>query len=223
TGVTFTGISTILAARVGGYIAGTIVGAAMQKIVKRYPEALLAVAFFIASVVVFVTPYIGSLLVLSILFFCQGGTSFVLAMWDEHASTPLNTVNLGFGFGAVLANILVAQFLDEGQIELSNSNLKSTMETFSFSSSTNIKIPYSITASLCLLIIIGHMIFAIYEHRTRRQILQVQQVNYTAVNTTHLDEAQADCSEHSPQTQSFVLQHIHVHPMGCLHVFRHCY
>ncbi|CAF1499688.1 unnamed protein product, partial [Rotaria sordida] len=53
-------MSTILAARVGGYIAGTIVGAAMQKIVKRYPEALLAVAFFIASVVVFVTPYIGS-------------------------------------------------------------------------------------------------------------------------------------------------------------------
>ncbi|CAF4226391.1 unnamed protein product, partial [Rotaria sordida] len=50
TGVTFTEMSTILAARVGGYIAGTIVGAAMQKIVKRYPEALLAVAFFIASV-----------------------------------------------------------------------------------------------------------------------------------------------------------------------------
>ncbi|CAF1106529.1 unnamed protein product [Rotaria sordida] len=84
----------------------------MQKMVKRYPEALLAVAFFIPSVVVFVTPYIGSLLVLSILFFCQGGTSLILTMWDDHASTPLNTVHLGYGIGAALANILVAQFLE---------------------------------------------------------------------------------------------------------------
>ncbi|CAF1050968.1 unnamed protein product [Rotaria sordida] len=123
-------------------------------------------------------------------------------MWDDHASTPLNTVHLGYGIGAALADILVAQFLGEGQVELSNSNINSTMGTFSFSSSTNIKIPYSIAASLCLLITIGHMIFAICEHRTRRQILQVQQVNYIAVNTTSLDEVQPDYSEHSPQTRT---------------------
>ncbi|CAF1050950.1 unnamed protein product [Rotaria sordida] len=50
TGVTFTGISTILATRNGGYMTGSIAGAVMQKMVKRYPEALLAVAFFIPSV-----------------------------------------------------------------------------------------------------------------------------------------------------------------------------
>ncbi|CAF4295262.1 unnamed protein product [Rotaria socialis] len=49
TGVTFTGISTILSVRGGGYMAGSIAGAGMQNLVKQYPEALLSLAFFIAS------------------------------------------------------------------------------------------------------------------------------------------------------------------------------
>ncbi|CAF1165374.1 unnamed protein product [Rotaria sp. Silwood1] len=182
TDVAFTGISTILVARSGGYITGNIVGGAMKTMVKRYPEVFLAVGFFIPSV---------------------GGTTLILAMWDEHASTPLNTVHLGFGFGAALANVLVGRFLGKRQQhELSNSNISSTIRNLSFSSSTNIKIPYSIAAGLCLLIAIGHLIFAICEHRTRRQTLQIKQVNYSVVNTTPVDEVQPDDSENSPQKRN---------------------
>ncbi|CAF3998935.1 unnamed protein product [Rotaria magnacalcarata] len=127
-----------------------------------------------------------------------GGTSLMLSMWGDHVSTALNTVYLGFGFGAALVNIFVAQFLDQDHIELSNSN--STMGNFSSSSSANIKIPYAIAAGLCILIAIGHLIFAICAHRNRRQALRMQQVNYAAVNTTPLDDAQHDNSQHLPQT-----------------------
>jgi predicted MFS family arabinose efflux permease len=50
TGTTFTGISSILAARGAGYMTGNILGAVMQNMVKRFPEGLLALAFLIASV-----------------------------------------------------------------------------------------------------------------------------------------------------------------------------
>ncbi|CAF4209237.1 unnamed protein product [Rotaria socialis] len=211
TGVTFTGISTILSVRGGGYMAGSIAGAGMQNLVKQYPEALLSLAFFIASTVVFFTPYIRSLLVLSVLFFCHGiaqgftdnaGTSLILSMWGDYASTPLNTVHLGFGIGAALANILMAQFLDKGKLDLSNLNLNSTMQNLSSLASTNIKTPYSIAASLCLVVSIGHLIFTISKYHTRHQTLQVQQVNYSVVNTTPVDDIQSSHPRQLPKQDS---------------------
>ncbi|CAM4805908.1 unnamed protein product [Rotaria magnacalcarata] len=192
-------------------MTGSLAGAAMQNLVKQYPEALLSLAFFIASTVVFFTPYIRSLLVLSVLFFCHGiaqgftdnaGTSLILSMWGDYASTPLNTVHLGFGIGAALVNILVGQFLGEGQLDLSNLNLNSTMQNLSSLASTNIKTPYSIAASLCLVVSIGHLIFTISKYLTRPQTLQVQQVNYSVVNTTPVDDIQSSHSQQLPKLDS---------------------
>ena len=37
----------------------------------------------------------------------------MLSMWGDHVAAPLNVVHLGYGFGAVFANLLVKPFLVE--------------------------------------------------------------------------------------------------------------
>jgi hypothetical protein len=96
-----------------------------------------------------------------------GGTNLILTMWGDQSSAAMNTVHLGFGFGAVFANLLVAPFLGKNKI---------------FSS--DIIIPYTITASLCFLIAVGHLLFAIREYRDARQgtyavVTTVPLVNYS--------------------------------------------
>ncbi|CAF3559656.1 unnamed protein product [Rotaria socialis] len=134
--------------------------------------------------------------------YALAGTSFILSMWGDYASTPLNTVHLGFGIGAALANILMAQFLGKGKLDLSNLNLNSTMQNLSSLASTNIKTPYSIAASLCLVVSIGHLIFTISKYHTRHQTLQVQQVNYSVVNTTPVDDIQSSHPRQLPKQDS---------------------
>lgn len=53
TGQTIAGISTILMARNAGYMIANIAGALVQKIVNRYPEALLSISFLITSIGLF--------------------------------------------------------------------------------------------------------------------------------------------------------------------------
>lgn len=89
TGVDLTNISTILASRNGGYMIANLIGALIQNIVKKSPEAFLASSFLIASiglknfffsfrmmnifiVAVLATPFIRNLTLLSIVFFFQG-------------------------------------------------------------------------------------------------------------------------------------------------------
>ena len=81
-------------------------------------------------------------------------------MWSDHVAAPLNLVHLGYGFGAVLANLLIRRSGDEPIADRSLSMTNSTS-----SSSENIKTSYWLTSFLCLIIGVAHLTLAI------RQIL----------------------------------------------------
>lgn len=49
TSVSYEKISTILMSRSGGYLMINVVGAFGQNLVKKYPELILSLAFFLAS------------------------------------------------------------------------------------------------------------------------------------------------------------------------------
>ncbi|CAF5196870.1 unnamed protein product, partial [Rotaria magnacalcarata] len=70
--------------------------------------------------------------------------------------------------------------------------------------SSSLFIPYSITALLCFLLAIGHLFFYIKEQKNHREILQVQQIDYTAVseNPTNLSRLmnKDKSSQYSPRT-----------------------
>jgi predicted MFS family arabinose efflux permease len=53
TGVEFAGISNILMARGVGYIIANVAGAALQNLVKKYPEGFLSISYLIASIGLF--------------------------------------------------------------------------------------------------------------------------------------------------------------------------
>jgi predicted MFS family arabinose efflux permease len=50
TGVSLSKISTILMLRGAGYMSGNLGGALIEKVVKKFPEGLLSLAFLIASI-----------------------------------------------------------------------------------------------------------------------------------------------------------------------------
>ncbi|CAF1382337.1 unnamed protein product [Adineta ricciae] len=190
TNVDTTGISTILVIRGAGYMFGNIIGALTQKIAKKYPEFLLTGSFLVAAIVVFFTPYIHNIYLLSTISFFQGisqgitdlgGTSLMLTMWADNVAAPLNVVHLGYGFGAVFANLLVRPFLSEnGQ--------------------SNIRIPYSIVAIICFLITIGHLVFAIREHQIKKKALKDRPVEYSSVSTTKETIVEKEISSYSPRS-----------------------
>jgi hypothetical protein len=115
-----------------------------------------------------------------------GGTNLILTMWGDHSSAAMNTVHLGFGFGAVFANLLVAPFLGKNKIASSNLTSTSTVES---RVSSDIIIPYAITASLCFLIAVGHLLFAI------RECQEARRVKYAVVATVPL----VNYSQYSPR------------------------
>jgi fucose permease len=86
-------------------------------------------------------------------------------MWGMNAAAPLNTVQLGYGIGAVLVNLLVRPFLVQ---RVSSINM--------IEKKPNIFIPYTITAVLCILTAVGHIFFYIRELKTQREKLDVRQV-----------------------------------------------
>ncbi|CAF1045897.1 unnamed protein product [Adineta ricciae] len=211
TGVLYGGISTILMARSIGYMFGNIVGALAQEIVKKYSENLLSISFLIASIAVFATPAITNLYHLSTVFFFQGisqgwtdlgGTNSMLTMWGGNVAAPLNVVHLGYGLGSVFANLIVKPFLRED----GNSTVSSVSSIIPVEiEKSNIQIPYSIVAVLCLLISIGHLLFGICEYRIRRKMArQNRSLNYSLVSTTIANEAQKvetkKVSQYSPRS-----------------------
>ena len=79
-------------------------------------------------------------------------------MWNTRVAVPLNAIHLGYGFGAIFANVLVRFFLNNEHSYVNN--IESSQHN-STSLNSNIQIPYLISGSLCFLIGIGHLIFFI--------------------------------------------------------------
>jgi len=120
-------------------------------------------------------------------------------MWGDNVAAPLNVVHLGFGIGAVFANLLVRPFLGEDKRSNVESNIPTT---FIEKGVSNIQTPYSITAFLCLLICIGHLIFSIREFQIRRESLKNRSINYSTVSTSIENEKKdkKGLSQYSPST-----------------------
>jgi fucose permease len=109
--------------------------------------------------------------------FLLGGTNLLLTMWGGNAAAPLNTVHLGYGIGAVLVNFLVRPFITEKVLSdddpVDSSTLSSVNE---ITAKSNIFVPYTITAVLCVLIAVGHIFYYIRELIPQKQKLEVRQV-----------------------------------------------
>lgn len=105
----------------------------------------------------------------------------MLRMWGDNVAAPLNVVHLGYGFGAVFANLLVKPYLGEDKKE---SRLADDSTLMIEKEISNIQIPYSITAFCCLLVCVGHFIFALREQKIRRESLKNRPIGYSSVSTT---------------------------------------
>ncbi|CAF1039835.1 unnamed protein product [Rotaria sordida] len=216
--IDYSGMGSALASRGAGYLIANICGAFLQNIVKKHSEGILVCAFILAAIAVFGTSLVTSLILMCILFFIQGaaqgltdlgGTNILLTMWGAHAAAPLNTAHLGYGIGAVIANLLVRPFLSQRSLSKDTTNNTKLNETFESvhsipTKNSSIVVPYSITAVLCLLIAVGHLFFYIREQKSQRERLEIQQVDYTAVstnplNTTHTIDKDKS-SPYSPRT-----------------------
>ena len=123
-----------------------------------------------------------------------GGTSLMLRMWGDDVSAPLNAVHLGYGFGAVFANLLVKPFLGHREILGIGPNNETL---FIDNIGANIQVPYSIISFICLLIAVGHLIFSILEYRNRRESVENRPVDYSSVPTKVVEEKKV--SEYSPR------------------------
>lgn len=106
--------------------------------------------------------------------------NILLTMWGANAAAPLNTVQIGYGVGAVLVNLLVRSFLTN---KISSTNVIDNQKVISTLTSINTKkynsniiIPYSIAAVLCLLIAAGYVFFYIQELKSRKHTLEIQEV-----------------------------------------------
>jgi fucose permease len=101
-------------------------------------------------------------------------------MWGVNAAAPLNVTQAGYGIGAVLAILLVRPFLIQKVLLTSvndNEGMNSTRSSMNTTwADSNIVIPYSITAVLCVLIAVGHTYFYVRNLRNRKQKLEIRQV-----------------------------------------------
>jgi len=101
-------------------------------------------------------------------------------MWGVNAAAPLNAVQSGYGIGAVLVNLLVRPFLIQKVLSTSTTDNEGIHSTASSVNTTwknsNIVIPYSIAAVLCVLIAVGHTYFYVRKLRNQKQKLEIRQV-----------------------------------------------
>ncbi|CAF4380727.1 unnamed protein product, partial [Adineta steineri] len=118
------------------------------------------------------------------------GTNILITMWKTRVATPLNIVHLGYGFGAIFANLLVRPFLNNEQ---ENSQLFNK----------TIRIPYIITGLLCFVISIGHFICFI-QKSLRGEIQKDVQIDDTVVEKISLqcdkEKDKIKFSQYSPKT-----------------------
>jgi hypothetical protein len=108
-------------------------------------------------------------------------------MWGVNAAAPFSIVYLGYGFGAIFANLLVRPFLGSENPPLTYNITGSPYLYSSFPSSiavpsnSNIKIPYSVTAVLCFLVGVQHLILFMCAEKNRRDKLKIQEVSMVSV------------------------------------------
>jgi hypothetical protein len=116
-------------------------------------------------------------------------------MWGVNPAAPLNTAHLGYGIGAVFVNLLIRPFLTQHVLPIDIEQNVTVSSVNQIKANSNIFIPYSITAGLCLIIAGGHIFFYIREQKSQRHKAEIRQVDYTAVNT-NLENS----SPYSPRT-----------------------
>jgi len=101
-------------------------------------------------------------------------------MWDTRVAVPLNMVHLGYGFGAIFANLLVRPFLsnEDSYVNGNESCQYNSTSSLSICSplNSNIQVPYLISGSLCFLIGIGHLIFFIQNKINKSNKAEIEQV-----------------------------------------------
>jgi fucose permease len=102
-------------------------------------------------------------------------------MWDTRVAAPLNMVHFGYGFGAILANLIVRPFLGNKKSYVNatvSSELSSALSTsISTPLDADIRGPYLIGAGLCILIGIGYFVFFIQEQKTKRDKVKKEQAS----------------------------------------------
>ncbi|UJR17183.1 hypothetical protein I4U23_004079 [Adineta vaga] len=192
--VTYTGMGSVLASRSAGYLTANCLGAILQSIVKNHSEGLLFCAFILPAIATSATPFVTSFILMCAISFAQGlskgftdlgGNNLVLNMWGVYAAAPLNAVHLGYGLGALLANLLIRPFI-------THTKSSSTSE---WKINRDIIIPYSITAIMCFFIAVGHLLLYILEFRKRRQKLEVKPDDESVAKTNSKKS-----SPYSPRT-----------------------
>ena len=84
-------------------------------------------------------------------------------MWKTCSAAPLNMIHFGYGFGAILANLIVRPFMNKNNSTTTNSSeLNSTLSKSNPMLVTwDIRYPYIIAGSIAFIIGIGHLIFFI--------------------------------------------------------------
>lgn len=96
----------------------------------------------------------------------------MLTMWGANAAAPLNIVQLGYGLGAVVVNLLVRPFLPKS-ISSIDLTLASPIAT---ETKAGIFIPYTITAAVCTLIAVGHIFFYVRALKSGKEKLEAREV-----------------------------------------------
>ncbi len=87
---------------------------------------------------------------------------------------------MGYGFGAIFANLLVRPFInnEDSHVNGSKSCQYNSTSSISICSSlnSNIQVPYLISGSLCFLIGIGHLIFFMQNKINKSNQAEIEQV-----------------------------------------------
>jgi F0F1-type ATP synthase membrane subunit a len=120
----------------------------------------------------------------------------MLSMWGDQAAAPLNIVHLGYGFGAVIANLIVKPYLGEEKSKTLSDYSTEIMKV----KESNIKIPYTIASCCCLLITVIHLIFLIIESRNRRERIANDKIVYSSVVSEMKEVDKKKSSHYSPKS-----------------------
>ena len=111
-------------------------------------------------------------------------------MWDARVAAPFNMVHFGYGFGAILANLIVRPFIDNKKSYVNTtapSKLNSTLSTsISTPLDADIRVPYLIAGGLCLLVGIGHLVFFIQGQKNKRDSVKKQKASDASHNRVSL-------------------------------------
>ena len=111
----------------------------------------------------------------------------MLSMWGDAVSAPLNAVHLGFGFGAVGANLLVMPFLvPRAMNTFSNATTSMSMTTTKLevevSRQSNLFPPHRISSLICLIIALGHLLIFVRQRSRDREVKrEKKEIDYLPV------------------------------------------